>query len=183
MEPSAKSIFVKCFNCGAMLLQCGKCRFPLFFLNIVVVVVVVVVGEWGPVICMGKVCIDCFYFTVLHFCCYWKPLAPSTWLGRLPIGGSFGSIYFQFPTLTFGTIGVYFDAMFAFCRIFAHFNPRLLSCCRTLRLAVCCRCCRRCCRCHWQSLTQQFDQFGHIVIICFNNLFQLLGVSFGKVFK
>ncbi len=71
MEPSAKSIFVKCFNCGAMLLECSKRKFALFFLNIVVVVVVVViVGEWGPVVCMGKVCIDCFYFTVLRFYYY-----------------------------------------------------------------------------------------------------------------
>ncbi len=70
MDPSAKSIVVECFNCGAMLLRCGKRRFALFFLNIVVVIVIVVVGEWGPVIRMGKVCIDCFYFTVLHFCYY-----------------------------------------------------------------------------------------------------------------
>ncbi len=38
--------------------------------DIVIVIIVVVDGEWGPVILMDKVCIDCFYFTVLHFCYY-----------------------------------------------------------------------------------------------------------------
>jgi hypothetical protein len=69
-----KSIFVKCFNCGAMLLQCGKRRFTLFFLNIVVVVLVAIVGEWGPVICMVKYVSTAF---TLLFCIFVITESPS----------------------------------------------------------------------------------------------------------
>ncbi len=174
-----KIFFVKCFDCGVMLLQFGKCRFALLFLNIVIIVVIVV--KWGPVICMVKVCINWFYFTVLHFCCYWKPHAPSTWLDRLPIGRLFGSICFQLPTLTFGTIGVYFVAKFTFIA-FLHFSIHAFCLAATrsdLLFAI--NVAAGVAVAADKSLTQQFDQFGHIVIICFNNCFQLLDVLCGKI--